>query len=188
MGCRPAQHRFDRKELVDGQDIEIVGGLSVYRPGDGHCGNQRSERVYCPVGHLDSSLRPAKVGRAVWRSGGTFSAIHIYGLLGSTVTYRRPAVPPHRLTARNAIDRCAEGMLRYISNYMVTNYRLDGVFSALGDPTRRAIVYRLQEGPATVGQLAKPFRVSRPAISKHLRVLERAGLVRTHQGGTNEPL
>ena len=61
---------------------------------------------------------------------------------------------------------------------MVTNHRLDGVFSALGDPTRRAIVTRLQDGPATVGQLAQPFRVSRPAISKHLRVLERAGLVR----------
>ena len=66
---------------------------------------------------------------------------------------------------------------------MVTNYNIDGVFSALGDPTRRAIVHRLQEGPATVGQLAEPFRVSRPAISKHLRVLERAGLVRrTRQG------
>ncbi len=66
---------------------------------------------------------------------------------------------------------------------MVTSCRLVGVFSALGDPTRRAIVYRLQEGPATVGQLAKPFRVSRPAISKHLRVLERAGLVRRTKEG-----
>ncbi len=66
---------------------------------------------------------------------------------------------------------------------MVTNYPLDGVFSALGDPTRRAIVYRLQKGSATVGQLAKPFRVSRPAISKHLRVLERAGLVRRTKEG-----
>ena len=66
---------------------------------------------------------------------------------------------------------------------MVTNYRLDNVFSALGDPTRRAIVHRLQEGSATVGQLAEPFRVSRPAISKHLRVLERAGLVRRTKEG-----
>ena len=66
---------------------------------------------------------------------------------------------------------------------MVTNYSLDGVFSALGDPTRRAIVYRLQKGPATVGQLAEPFRVSRPAISKHLRVLERVGLVRRTKEG-----
>ncbi len=66
---------------------------------------------------------------------------------------------------------------------MVTNYPLDGVFSALGDPTRRAIVYRLQKGPATVGQLAEPFRVSRPAISKHLRVLERVGLVRRTKEG-----
>ncbi len=66
---------------------------------------------------------------------------------------------------------------------MVTNYPLDDVFSALGDPIRRAIVSRLQNGPATVGQLAKPFRVSRPAISKHLRVLERAGLVRRTREG-----
>ena len=66
---------------------------------------------------------------------------------------------------------------------MVTNYAIDNVFSALGDPTRRAIVHRLHDGPATVGQLAEPFRVSRPAISKHLRVLERAGIVRRTKEG-----
>ena len=66
---------------------------------------------------------------------------------------------------------------------MVTNHGLDNVFSALGDPTRRAIVNRLQEGPATVGQLAAPFTVSRPAISKHLRVLEQAGIVRRTKEG-----
>ena len=66
---------------------------------------------------------------------------------------------------------------------MVTNIRLDRVFSALGDPTRRAIVQRLQEGPTTVGQLAAPFRISRPAISKHLRVLEEAGIVRRTKEG-----
>ncbi len=72
---------------------------------------------------------------------------------------------------------------RYTGIHMVTNYRLDGVFSALGDPTRRAIVHRLQKGPVSVGQLAKPFRISRPAISKHLRVLEQAGLVRRTKEG-----
>ncbi len=62
---------------------------------------------------------------------------------------------------------------------MVTNsQQLDRVFGALADPTRRAILARLSHGEATVGQLAAPFDMSRPAISKHLRVLERARLVR----------
>lgn len=68
---------------------------------------------------------------------------------------------------------------------MVTNHpaQLDAVFGALADPTRRAILARLAEGDAAVSELARPFPVSRPAISKHLRVLERAGLVqRTRQG------
>jgi DNA-binding transcriptional ArsR family regulator len=61
---------------------------------------------------------------------------------------------------------------------MVTNSeQLDLTFGALADPTRRAILDRLTAGEATVGELARPFSVSRPAISKHLRVLERAGLV-----------
>lgn len=60
---------------------------------------------------------------------------------------------------------------------------LTALFSALADPTRRAIIERLARGDATVGRLARPFRMSRPAISKHLRVLERAGLVdRTRDG------
>lgn len=61
--------------------------------------------------------------------------------------------------------------------------RLDRTFAALADPTRRAILTRLASGEASVGDLARPFRISRPAISKHLRVLERAGLVtRTRDG------
>ena len=72
-----------------------------------------------------------------------------------------------------------------IGNYMVTNstVQLDRTFGALADPTRRAILARLARGDATVGDLARPFRVSRPAISKHLRVLERAGLVRRAREG-----
>jgi DNA-binding transcriptional ArsR family regulator len=67
---------------------------------------------------------------------------------------------------------------------MVTrNPRLDRTFAALADPTRRAILSRLARGEATVGQLARPFDVSRPAVSKHLRVLERAGLVRRERAG-----
>lgn len=60
---------------------------------------------------------------------------------------------------------------------MVTNDRLSDVFAALADPTRRAILARLTEGEATVNDLAAPFPVSLQAISKHLKVLERAGLI-----------
>ena len=66
---------------------------------------------------------------------------------------------------------------------MVTSHRLDLTFAALADPTRRAILAQLATGEATVGDLAAPFRVSRPAISKHLRVLERAGLVQRAREG-----
>lgn len=55
--------------------------------------------------------------------------------------------------------------------------RLDATFSALADPTRRAILARLASGEASVNDLAKPFKMSQPAISKHLKVLERAGLI-----------
>lgn len=54
---------------------------------------------------------------------------------------------------------------------------LSATFFALADPTRRAILSRLADGPATVKQLSAPFEMSGPAVSKHLRVLERAGLV-----------
>jgi DNA-binding transcriptional ArsR family regulator len=67
---------------------------------------------------------------------------------------------------------------------MVTSsVKLDRTFGALADGTRRAILARLARSEATVGELASPFRVSRPAISKHLRVLERAGLVRRSREG-----
>ena len=57
------------------------------------------------------------------------------------------------------------------------DHKLNAVFSALADPTRRAIVDRLASGEATVGELAQPFSMSFQAVSKHLRVLEQAGLV-----------
>ncbi|TDY73784.1 regulatory ArsR family protein [Leptospira meyeri] len=56
---------------------------------------------------------------------------------------------------------------------------LDATFSALADPTRRAILMRLAKGDLTVMELAKPFNMSQPAVSKHLKVLEEAGLVST---------
>lgn len=67
---------------------------------------------------------------------------------------------------------------------MVTiNRQLDRTFGALADPIRRHILARLAKGGASVGELAEPFRVSRPAISKHLRVLEKAGLVHREREG-----
>lgn len=60
---------------------------------------------------------------------------------------------------------------------MQATHRLDAVFAALADPTRRAIIARLAAGQASVTQLAEPFAMSQPAISKHLKVLERAGLI-----------
>ena len=60
---------------------------------------------------------------------------------------------------------------------------LDATFSALADPTRRAILARLALGEATAGELASPFAVSLPAISKHLRVLEDAGLMARYKDG-----
>jgi DNA-binding transcriptional ArsR family regulator len=59
----------------------------------------------------------------------------------------------------------------------MTSQQLDATFAALADPTRRAILARLAQGEASVSELAEPFAISQPAISKHLRVLERAGLV-----------
>jgi DNA-binding transcriptional ArsR family regulator len=61
--------------------------------------------------------------------------------------------------------------------------RLDAVFGALADRTRRRILIALARGPASVGELAAPFDVSLPAVSKHLRVLERAGLLRRELDG-----
>jgi len=70
---------------------------------------------------------------------------------------------------------------------MIPNDQLDATFFALADPTRRAILARLSEGEASVGELAAPFDVSQPAISKHLKVLERAGLVSVGQDGQRRP-
>ena len=65
---------------------------------------------------------------------------------------------------------------------------LDQTFSALSDPTRRAILARLALGETSVGELAKPFAMSLPAVSKHLKVLERAGLVRRTREGRRHQL
>jgi DNA-binding transcriptional ArsR family regulator len=70
---------------------------------------------------------------------------------------------------------------------MQASERLDLTFAALADPTRRAILARLATGEATVMELAEPFEMSQPAISKHLKVLERAGLVSMNVDAQRRP-
>jgi DNA-binding transcriptional ArsR family regulator len=65
--------------------------------------------------------------------------------------------------------------------------RLDATFTALADPTRRAIIARLAKGDASVMELAEPFDISQPAISKHLKVLERAGLISRGRDAQRRP-
>jgi DNA-binding transcriptional ArsR family regulator len=68
-----------------------------------------------------------------------------------------------------------------------TQAGLDGVFAALADPTRRAILGRLVEGEATVNELAEPFSISLQAVSKHLKVLESAGLITRGRDAQRRP-
>ena len=70
---------------------------------------------------------------------------------------------------------------------MKRSERLNATFAALADPTRRAILARLASGEASVKQLARPFAMSQPAISKHLRVLERAGLISRGRDAQRRP-
>lgn len=65
--------------------------------------------------------------------------------------------------------------------------RLDATFAALADPTRRAILARLASGEASVSELAEPFEMTQPAVSKHLRVLERAGLISRGRDAQRRP-
>ena len=75
-----------------------------------------------------------------------------------------------------------------LCGYVMTfTERLSVTFAALADPTRRAILARLASGDASVMELAKPFEMSQPAISKHLRVLERAGLISRSRDAQRRP-
>ena len=69
----------------------------------------------------------------------------------------------------------------------LTSGHLDATFAALADPTRRAILARLASGEASVAELAEPFAMSQPAISKHLKVLERAGLISRGRDAQRRP-
>jgi DNA-binding transcriptional ArsR family regulator len=70
---------------------------------------------------------------------------------------------------------------------MQADISLDAVFAALADPTRRAIVERLSRGELTVMELAAPFHMTQPAVSKHLKVLERAGLISSGREAQRRP-
>ena len=61
--------------------------------------------------------------------------------------------------------------------------QLNGIFQALADPTRRAVLGRLGKGPASIGELAKPFDMALPSFMKHIHCLEESGLIRTHKEG-----
>jgi DNA-binding transcriptional ArsR family regulator len=74
-----------------------------------------------------------------------------------------------------------------LEGYLRSSARLDETFAALADPTRRAILARLAKGEASVTDLAEPFAMSQPAISKHLKVLERAGLISRGQDAQRRP-
>lgn len=60
---------------------------------------------------------------------------------------------------------------------------MDAVFTALSDPTRRGMIRRLSHGPATVGELGEPYPISKPAVTKHVKTLERAGLIHRERDG-----
>jgi DNA-binding transcriptional ArsR family regulator len=74
-----------------------------------------------------------------------------------------------------------------LHGYTQSSTRLDATFAALADPTRRAILARLAKGEASVTDLAEPFAMSQPAISKHLKVLERAGLISRGRDAQRRP-
>jgi DNA-binding transcriptional ArsR family regulator len=75
----------------------------------------------------------------------------------------------------------------YLTGYAMTPDDLNNAFAALADPTRRAIVARLASGEATVKELAEPFDMTQPSISKHLKVLERAGLISRGRAAQTRP-
>jgi len=98
---------------------------------------------------------------------------------------------PGRLVRKLGLDKPG-----FVYNHMVaqpTGYvmnpsdRLDATFAALADPTRRAILARLASGEASVLELAEPFRMTQPAVSKHLKVLERAGLISHSRDAQRRP-
>lgn len=136
----------------------------------------------CPALRIGDDLR--KLGRMIRRERSASPDVTGWrsALSSGERLLRKGPVSPSMARPRGwHLDTRTRGLY---GNHMVTSAaRLDRTFGALADSTRRAILARLAQGDASVGELAQPFRVSRPAISKHLRVLERAGLVRRTREG-----
>lgn len=131
---------------------------------------QRKAQLPCHAGN--TSAAPAEPTAARF-DGDSTKHTGKTGLLGHTGThFARCRVEPYEKFYQ-WVEYCREAG---IFNCMV-EHDLDRVFHALGDPTRRAILNRLADGEATVGHLSRPFPLSFAAVSKHLGVLERAGLV-----------
>jgi DNA-binding transcriptional ArsR family regulator len=76
----------------------------------------------------------------------------------------------------------------YINDHLYKGITMDRTLTALADPTRRAILAQLTRGEATVGDLARPFAISQPAMSHHIKVLEQAGLIRRRVDGQRRPI
>jgi len=92
-----------------------------------------------------------------------------------------------RLRFDNAAKLYNVSVIELLGYGMDMSNRLDATFLALADPTRRAILARLAHGEASVGELAAPFKISQPAVSKHLRILERAALISVGQDAQRRP-
>lgn len=95
-------------------------------------------------------------------------------ILAASIRKQGHSTSIKRLTVRALLHN---HFVMEIHGYEDSPRRLDAVFAALADPTRRAILSRLAAGEASVNELAAPFQMSQPAVSKHLKVLERAGLI-----------
>jgi DNA-binding transcriptional ArsR family regulator len=96
----------------------------------------------------------------------------------------RQKLPRTRLTLQGDVYNLS---VMEPDGYELLDSTLDAAFGALADPTRRALLSRLAAGEATVNELAEPFEMSQPAISKHLKVLERAGLISRGRDAQRRP-
>jgi DNA-binding transcriptional ArsR family regulator len=104
----------------------------------------------------------------------------------------RTPIPTGGLVPKLGLDNCHYSLYNHIvvepvGYEMTSSDSLDATFAALADPTRRAILARLASGEASVLELAEPFSMTQPAVSKHLKVLERAGLISHSRDAQRRP-
>lgn len=132
---------------------------------------------------------PTTATRVAWDGAGAPGAAPVSNARAGDDRGRVGAVPAGQeidlVRARFVLDNIAIQL--YSHTAMDNATRLSRVFSALSDPTRRAILARLARGDATVSELAEPFDMAQPTISRHLTVLEEAGLIRTAKDAQRRP-